>query len=136
MEQPITNGKTQGGVSALTHQGFTLIELLVVMAIIATLMTLVVPQYYRQHTKAQETVLRHNLVTIRTALDHYREDKASNPPTLEALVSGRYLREIPVDPITGKRDTWKLQSGEDSGVGDISSGASGKAADGTEYATW
>lgn len=116
--------------------GFTLIELMVVMAIIATLMTLVVPQYFRQHAKAQETVLRHNLVSIRKALDQYREDKGSGPESLQALVSGRYLREVPIDPITGKRDTWKLQPGEDEGLGDVSSGAPGKAADGTDYGTW
>lgn len=61
------------------NRGFTLIELLVVMAIIATLMTLVTPQYFRQHTKAQETVLRHNLSSIRQALDQYRETTAPTP---------------------------------------------------------
>lgn len=130
MEQPTTSGK------AAVARGFTLIELLVVMAIIATLMTLVVPQYFRQHSKAQETVLRHNLVSIRQALDHYREDKGANPASLEDLVTGRYLRDVPMDPITGKRDTWKLQSDEGEGVGDVSSGAAGKAADGTEYSAW
>ncbi|WP_017902402.1 type II secretion system protein [Pseudomonas asplenii] len=118
------------------HPGFTLIELLVVMAIIATLMTLVMPQYFRQHTKAQETVLRHNLVSIRQALDHYREDKGGNPASLEELVSGRYLREVPRDPRTGRNDTWQLQRGEDSGIGDVHSGAPGRAVDGTDYGSW
>ncbi|SDS56489.1 type II secretion system GspH family protein [Pseudomonas fuscovaginae UPB0736] len=122
-----TNGKAGG---------FTLIELLVVMAIIATLMTLVMPQYFRQHTKAQETVLRHNLVSIRQALDHYREDKGNNPETLEELVNGHYLREIPRDPITGRRDTWQLQRSEDSGFGDVHSGAPGRAVDGSDYGSW
>ncbi|UZE28691.1 type II secretion system protein [Pseudomonas asplenii] len=122
-----TNGKAGG---------FTLIELLVVMAIIATLMTLVMPQYFRQHTKAQETVLRHNLVSIRQALDHYREDKGNNPETLEELVNGHYLREIPRDPITGRRDTWQLQPSEDSGFGDVHSGAPGRAVDGSDYGSW
>ncbi len=112
-----TNGKAGG---------FTLIELLVVMAIIATLMTLVMPQYFRQHTKAQETVLRHNLVSIRQALDHYREDKGNNPETLED----------PRDPITGRRDTWQLQRSEDSGFGDVHSGAPGRAVDGSDYGSW
>ena len=91
--------------TASGDRGFTLIELLVVMAIIATLMTLVTPQYFRQHTKAQETVLRHNLSTLRQALDQYREDHGANPDSLQALVDRRYLREIPMDPLTGKRDT-------------------------------
>ena len=124
---PTTNGKARG---------FTLIELLVVMAIIATLMTLVMPQYFRQHSKAQETVLRHNLVSIRQALDHYREDKGNNPSALEDLVSERYLREIPRDPITGSRDTWRLQAGDEEGFGDVHSGAEGRAADGSDYGSW
>ncbi|QXI28098.1 type II secretion system protein [Pseudomonas vanderleydeniana] len=118
------------------RRGFTLIELLVVMAIIATLMTLVMPQYFRQHTKAQETVLRHNLVSIRQALDHYREDKGKYPDALDELVSGRYLREVPRDPLTGRSDTWQLQHDEDSGIGDVHSGAPGRGVDGTDYGNW
>jgi len=117
-------------------RGFTLIELLVVMAIIATLMTLVTPQYFRQHTKAQETVLRHNLASMRQALDHYREDQGKSPDALEELVSRRYLREIPLDPLTGKRDTWRLQSDDEQGLGDVHSGAPGQANDGVAYADW
>jgi general secretion pathway protein G len=113
-----------------------LIELLVVMAIIATLMTLVTPQYFRQHTKAQETVLRHNLTSIRQSLDQYREDHGSNPQSLQELVNRRYLREIPIDPLTGKRDTWQLQASDDQGLGDVRSGASGQGNDGTPYADW
>jgi general secretion pathway protein G len=118
------------------NRGFTLIELLVVMAIIATLMTLVTPQYFRQHTKAQETVLRHNLSSLRQALDQYREDHDSNPDSLQALVDRRYLREIPIDPLTGKRDTWLLQPSDDKGLGDVRSGAPGTANDGSAYADW
>lgn len=129
MERPTTSGKQP-------VRGFTLIELLVVMAIIATLMTLVTPQYFRQHTKAQETVLRHNLSSIRQALDQYREDHGSSPASLQDLVSRRYLREIPLDPLTGKRDTWRLQTGEEQGLGDVHSGAPGQANDGSAYADW
>lgn len=118
------------------NRGFTLIELLVVMAIIATLMTLVTPQYFRQHAKAQETVLRHNLATIRTALDQYREDHGSSPASLQDLVGKRYLREIPLDPLTGKRDSWLMQSGDEDGLGDVRSGAAGSANDGSAYADW
>ncbi|MBV7566991.1 MULTISPECIES: type II secretion system protein [Pseudomonas] len=117
-------------------RGFTLIELLVVMAIIATLMTLVTPQYFRQHTKAQETVLRHNLVSLRQSLDQYREDHGKSPDSLQELVSRRYLREIPLDPLTGKRDTWQLQASDEHGLGDVRSGATGQANDGTPYSDW
>jgi general secretion pathway protein G len=117
-------------------RGFTLIELLVVMAIIATLMTLVTPQYFRQHTKAQETVLRHNLVSLRQSLDQYREDHGKSPDSLQELVSRRYLREIPLDPLTGKRDTWQLQASDEQGLGDVRSGAKGQGNDGTPYSDW
>lgn len=122
--------------TASGNQGFTLIELLVVMAIIATLMTLVTPQYFRQHAKAQETVLRHNLSSIRQALDQYREDHGANPDTLQALVDKRYLREVPQDPVTGSRDTWQLQPSDEQGLGDVRSGAPGTAKDGSAYADW
>ena len=135
MELPTASGNAARRRSR-GQGGFTLIELLVGMAIIATLMTLVTPQFFRQHSKAQETVLRHNLATIRQALDQYREDQGANPPSLEELVTRRYLREIPLDPITGKRDTWQLETGEEQGLGDVRSGAPGQGNDGTEYATW
>lgn len=120
-----------------THgEGFTLIELLVVMAIVATLLTLVAPQYFRQHERAQETVLRHNLSTIRQALDQYMEDRGAAPATLDELVQRRYLREIPVDPIAGSNGAWRIDTREDGGVADVHSSASGTGLDGTEYASW
>ena len=122
--------------TTIGNRGFTLIELLVVMAIIATLMTLVTPQYFRQHAKAQETVLRHNLSSIRQALDQYREDHGANPDSLQALVDKRYLREVPKDPVTGRSDTWLLQPSDEQGLGDVRSGARGTANDGSTYADW
>lgn len=116
--------------------GFTLIELLVVMAITATMMTLVMPQYFSQQTRAQETVLRYNLTTLRQMIDKYRDDKGSNPESLSALVSDRYLRELPLDPITGKRDTWTMEKDDDGAIGDVHSGAPGLAKDGSKYASW
>lgn len=122
--------------TASGNRGFTLIELLVVMAIIATLMTLVTPQYFRQHAKAQETVLRHNLSSIRQAIDQFREDHGNSPDSLQALVDKRYLREVPKDPVTGSRDTWQLQPSDEQGLGDVRSGAPGTASDGSAYADW
>jgi general secretion pathway protein G len=110
--------------------GFTLIELLAVMAIIGALMSLVAPSFLKSNDRARETVLRHNLQAIRHALDDYRAD------TLEALVSARYLRELPMDPVTGRRDSWQPQRGEESGVNDVISGAKGTGLDGLDYASW
>lgn len=81
-------------------------------------------------------MLRHNLSTIRQALDQYREDHGGNPESLQALVDRRYLREMPLDPVTGKRDTWQLQPSDEQGVGDVRSGAPGNAKDGSAYADW
>ncbi|MFC5475717.1 type II secretion system protein [Paraherbaspirillum soli] len=126
------NGKNHKSRGA----GFTLIELLVVMAIIGALMSLVTPGYFKQNTRAKETVLRHNLFTMRGSIDDYRADHATNPASLEVLVTERYLKEIPQDPITGRRDSWLPQSGEIAGVADVKSGAKGNALDGTSYAGW
>jgi general secretion pathway protein G len=116
--------------------GFTLIELLVVMAIIGSLMAIVAPNYLKQDDRAKETVLRHNLKTMRQALDDYRSDHDENPDSLSTLISAKYLRELPVDPIVGKNDLWVIEEGEASGVVDVRSAAKGVASDGSDYASW
>ncbi len=131
MASRTTNGKRQRYSS-----GFTLIELLVVMAIIATLTAFVAPGYLKQSDRAKETVLRHNLNTLRQSIDDYRADRGSDPDSLETLVNSRYLRTVPLDPITGKNDTWVLDAGEGNGVYDVKSGAKGHSLDGSAYETW
>lgn len=117
--------------------GFTLIELLVVLAIIASLVTIVAPRYFRQIDQATEVVLRENLYAMRHALDLYLGDKGRYPATLQELVDGKYLREIPLDPLTGKRTTWVVVMGDDiAGIRDVHSGANGAGSDGLAYATW
>jgi general secretion pathway protein G len=119
--------------------GFTLIEMLVVMAVMALLVALVAPRYFSNVDRAQETVLRQNLALTRDAIDKYFADTGRYPDTLEELVTGKYLRKLPVDPVTERTDTWVLLAPEkkDSGkVFDIRSGAAGRAKDGSEYASW
>ncbi|KVK98983.1 type II secretion system protein [Burkholderia ubonensis] len=125
-----TSGRTKRA------RGFTLIELLVVMAIIATLMSLVAPGYFKQIERGKETVLRHNLQTTRTAIDDYRADHGVDPTSLQALVDAKYLRSMPRDPMTGRTDTWVETRGDQSGITDIHSSATGTAIDGTSYAKW
>ncbi|XZG71372.1 type II secretion system protein [Chitinibacteraceae bacterium HSL-7] len=116
------------------RKGFTLIELLVVLAIMASLLTLVVPRYFQQTDRASETVLKHNLVSMRDAIDKFYADTGKYPETLDELVSRRYLREIPVDPVSGKRNDWRTISPDGgSGVFDIKSNAPGNDAHGTPY---
>jgi general secretion pathway protein G len=120
-------------------RGFTLIELLVVMAIIATLLTLAVPRYFGSVERAKEAVLKQDLATLRDSLDKYYGDTGRYPDSLEDLVTKRYLRSIPVDPLTESNSTWMLVAPPDpdkGGVFDVRSGAQGQAPDGTSYADW
>lgn len=121
------------------RRGFTLIELLVTMAIIAVLLSLAVPQYFGRVEGAREAVLRENLHQMRDALDKYYGDNNRYPDKLQDLVTRRYLRRIPPDPITDSDQTWVLVPPTDprmGGIYDIHSGASGNGKDGTAYATW
>ena len=110
------------------------------MAIIATLLSLVTPRYFQQTGRAREIVLKHNLRGIREALDQYRQDHAAGPDDIAQLVAERYLGELPLDPLTGRRDTW-IEELDDASTGarglrEVHSGAPGKARDGSAYASW
>jgi len=126
-------------VTLTRRRGFTLIELLVVLAIIATLLMLAVPRYFASQDRAREAVLKENLFQMRDAIGKYYADKGKYPESLEALASEKYLRAVPLDPITESSLTWVLlppQDLEQSGVADVRSGAPGQALDGTLYAEW
>ena len=121
------------------RSGFTLIELLVVMAIIALLLSLAVPRYFGSLERSKEAVLREDLFQLRDAIGKYYGDKGKYPESLDALASEKYLRKVPVDPITESTATWVIVAPEDpqkGGVYDVRSGAQGKASDGTVYAEW
>lgn len=123
----------------MKKRGFTLVELMVVMAIIALLLSLALPRYFNHLESARETILRQDLAVMRDAIDKYHGDRGRYPDSLEALVSARYLRSLPVDPITERADTWQIvaPSGDDAGaVYDVRSGAPGTAIDGSPYAEW
>ena len=128
--------------------GFTLIELLVVLAIIASLLAIVAPRYYQSTEIARETALKANLQTLREAIDHFHGDRGQYPQSLEALVEARYLRTIPVDPISGSASTWRLVAPPtnaaqapqaagpapvSAGVYDVRSGAEGATRDGEPF---
>jgi len=119
--------------------GFTLIELLVVMAIIALLLSIATPRYFNSVDKTKEAVLRQDLSTLRDALDKYYGDTGKYPDSLDALVSKKYLRQLPVDPITDSASTWVTVPPSDAdqgGVYDLHSGAPGNGRDGTPYSGW
>ena len=120
-------------------RGFTLIELLVVMAIIATLLTIAAPRYFRSVERSREAVLKQDLSALRESIDRFYGDTGKYPQTLAVLVEKRYLRRIPVDPIVNAADKWVIVSSDDpddGGVKDVRSGAEGLGENGVPYAAW
>ncbi len=118
------------------REGFTLIELLVVMVIVSLLLTIAIPRYFGSLQKTKETVLRQTLAVTRDALDKYYGDNGKYPDSLETLVSKRYLRALPLDPITESNSTWTVVAPEDPSKGavyDLHSGAEGVARDGKSF---
>lgn len=118
--------------------GFTLIELLVVMVIIATLLSIVAPRYFKSLDRSKETVLRQDLNIMRDAIDKFYGDTGKYPLSLDELAEKRYLRTVPVDPLTESSGTWVVISppNDTEGVYDVRSGSPEKAQDGTFYETW
>ena len=120
--------------------GFTLIELLVVMTILATLLSLAAPRYFDSLERAKEAALRTDLRLLREAIDKHRADTGRLPKSLQQLAMARYLRAVPVDPITDRADTWVPLAAPDSavlpGVYDVRSGALGAGRDGSQYSSW
>jgi general secretion pathway protein G len=126
------------GKARLTR-GFTLIELLVVMSIIASLLAIAVPRYFRTLERSRETVLRSDLSVLREAIDKHYGDFGEYPDSLLALVERRYIRAIPVDPINKKVDEWQMVVSDDPdhpGIKDVHSGAPGNGDDGTPFVEW
>ncbi len=119
--------------------GFTLIELLVVMAIIAILVSIAAPRYFNSVQKSKEAVLKQDLSTMRDAIDKYYSDNDKYPSELDDLVTKKYLRKIPIDPITDNASTWVVvppSNPDQGGVFDLRSGAPGNGRDGTPYSEW
>jgi general secretion pathway protein G len=145
------------------ERGLTLVELIVTVAILSILASAAIPVARFEVKRRNERMLRYDLWMMRDAIDHYKDaadkhafqiklDSQGYPPDLETLVNGvdvqgkklKFLRRIPVDPMTGQAD-WGLRSmqddpGSDSyggqGVFDVYSKSTGTALDGTKYADW
>ncbi len=143
--------------------GFTLIELIVATAILVILTGLAVPMARVAIKRERERELRRELWEMRDAIDRYKDaadrggfqikvDTQGYPPDLQTLVDGvdvngkklRFLRHIPVDPMTGNTD-WGLRSMQDDAdsdswggqnVFDVYTKAQGKGLDGTDYKDW
>ncbi len=131
--------------AARRRRGFTLIELLVVLAVIALLLALAAPRYFDHIQRSREAVLRENLNVMRDAIDKFHADRGRYPDALADLVTRRYLRAVPVDPVTDSNETWIVvppPTGATAGatvagsVYDVKSSAPGTGADGTPYESW
>ena len=124
--------------------GFTMVELLIVMSIVVILISVAVPMYQRSILRAKESVLKNNLFTMRTVIDEYTYDKQKAPQSIQDLVSEGYLREVPIDPMTGTSDTWRpimedaltSVNQTEPGLFDVRSGSEKIGSDGTPYSEW
>ena len=115
-----------------------------VMTIIVILAAVGVSSYRQIQTKAKETILKENLKTLRKLIDQYEGDQEELPQSLDDLISKDYLREIPLDPITGEKD-WVPVQGQskiaregkaESGVADVKSNAPGTGSDDVPYSEY
>jgi general secretion pathway protein G len=117
--------------------GFTLIELLVVLSIIATLLTVALPNYFHSVDVAKEATLVENLRGMRVTIDKFYGDTGQYPESINQLVEKNYLRSLPVDPITDSSETWIIVPPPAGGKGrlyNIRSGAAGNNRWGKPYA--
>lgn len=124
--------------------GFTLVELMIVMTVISILVSIAVPLYQKSILRAKESVLKNNLFTLRTVIDEYTFDKQKAPQSLEDLVQSGYLRQLPMDPMTGQNSTWKVVMEDaltsvnqtEPGIFDVHSGSDKVSLEGSAYAEW
>ncbi len=121
------------------QKGFSLLELMIAMFIMIILLSVALPTYQRTVQQARESVLKQNLWQMRRAIDQYAADKGKLPQSLDDLVTGKYLREKPIDPLTEK-DEWREIQGEDpnspdneQGLTNVKSIAEGEDSEGKAY---
>jgi|SRR5579862_2732464 len=128
------------------NRGFTLIELMIVISIILILVSVALPAYNQSIVRARESVLKQNLFTLRSVISQYTLDKQKAPQSLDDLISAGYLKQLPVDPMTGHNDTWAPEEEENTvmtldeqdqgGIIDVHSGSEAISSEGTAYNTW
>lgn len=145
------NGKKQCAVGAgrwrdehprSRQKGFSLLELMIAMFIMIILISVALPTYQKSVQHARETVLSENLWQMRRAIDQYGADKGKLPQSVGELVDAKYLREVPVDPITEKAE-WDEVQGKDpnstdgnTGLTDVKSLAEGADSDGKLFSKY
>ena len=124
-------------------RGFTLLEMMIVISIVLILMAVALPLYNQSILRSREAVLRQDLFTLRSVISQYTLDKQKAPQSLDDLVQGGYLRQIPTDPVTGQSN-WEVVQEDvlisvdqsDPGISDVHSASNATASDGTAYSSW
>lgn len=132
-----------GSRMAAGQRGFTLIELLVVITLIMILAGIAVVQYQNAIKRSEEAVLSTNLMRMRDAIDQYYADKGRYPASLDQLVSDRYMREVPMDPMTRERN-WITEPAEPDpsnpsggpGIYNVRSASDKTGLNGSRYSSW
>ena len=117
---------------------------MVVLVLIAVLVGIAIPMYRTLILGSRESTLKVNLHSLREVIDQYTADKKKAPQTLRDLVDSGYFRELPLDPMTGQRDTWtadfdtsvSVSDQTETGITNVHSGSSGMSTEGTSYSTW
>ena len=125
-------------------RGFTLIEMVVVISMILILLSIALPMYNQSVIRAREATLRQNLATLNKVIDQYTLDKQKAPQSLEDLVQAGYIKQIPIDPFTGKNDSWTVDQEDyslsvdqqETGITDVHSGSTLISTSGTAYSSW
>lgn len=122
-----------GTVPIFKRKGFTLIELTVVLIVLGILFAVAYVLIGNRLTKARETALKQNLYILRKTIDDFYADKHKYPSTLNELVKEKYIRSIPIDPLT-KVDDWVcIPSEKGNDVYDVKSNSSATGVDGKAY---
>jgi general secretion pathway protein G len=159
----VRNNPALSSARSNPESGLTLVELIITVAIVGILAGIAIPVARFQIRREKERELRNDLWEMRAAIDRYKDaadkgafqikaDSLGYPPDLDTLVNGvdvqgkkvRFLRKIPVDPMTGNTD-WGLRSNQDDAdsdsfggqnVFDVHTKSTATALDGTKYSTW
>jgi general secretion pathway protein G len=126
------------------QRGFTLIEMMVVLSIMLILLAIALPSYSHSIVRAREGVLKQDLFTLRSCINQYTEDKQKAPQSLEDLVSGGYLKQLPLDPFTNSNSTWQVVQEDildsidqqEPGISDVHSGSNQSSLEGNSYSEW
>ena len=123
--------------------GYTLLEMMIVIVIIGILLSIALPIYTQSIVRSREAVLKNDLFELNKLISQYTLDKQKAPQSLDDLVQGGYIKQIPKDPMTGEAnweaptcDELESVDQQDPGICDAHSASNAISSEGTAYSTW